>query len=394
MSRYKLKYDNIVELFFWITLLLFSAHDSTVRLFSFIPWKSIEYLNLLIFIILTLISKKRNLKILLFLISVYLVVLISILFGTEMQISFIKDNFLTISSFTRLWVYLILFSQMEYKKISSGILNIAYINMILLVITTINGLYSSVGRDTNYLGIGMTGAIWIPIIIQAAFKKDKKIIHIISSIIFGTFVIIYGNRGSILAIFLFLIYCILHYTNINKKIWILIFISILFTIFFYNKEIILEFIIKIVDFFGISSRNLRLLLNNQITNSTHRVDQIWVNVYASIKDNWLFGRGLCYDRVINGSADVYAHNLILEVWLSFGMVTGSILLITYFIKGIKLCFSKKNPELSNLIAPFFITSTSILMFNNSFCQFGFFWVFFGIILSLKKETLKGGENIK
>lgn len=395
MNRYKIKYDTIVELFFWMTLLLFSTHDSLIRLIPMIPWRSIEYLSLLIFVILAIISKKRNLKIIPFLIFIYAIVIISILFGTEQQIAFIKDKFLTIPSFIRLWVYLILFSQINYKKINKGILSIAYINMLLLIITTVNGLYSSVGRDINYLGIGMTGAVWIPIIIQAAFKsknKKKQIIYIISSIIFSVFILIYGNRGSILAIFLFMVYCIFHYTSINKKIWILVLLTILFIIIFYNNDAILNLIIKIVDSFGVGSRNLHLLLNNQITYSTHRVDQIWVNVYAGIKENWLTGRGLCYDRVINGSEDIYAHNLILEIWLTFGVIFGSILLITYFMKGIKLCFDKKNEEMSNLIAPFFITSSALLMFNSSFCQFSFFWIFYGIILSQRNEKKKVGEK--
>lgn len=395
MSRYKIKYDSIVELFFWITLLLFSTYDSIIRLVPFIPWKSIEYISLLIFVILAMISKKRNLKIISFLVIIYIIVIFSLLCNTGIQAIFIKKRFINISSFTCLWVYFILFSQIDYKKINKGIINVAYLNMILLFITSISGLYSSAGRDTNYLGIGMTGAIWISIIIQEVFKCKswkKKIIHIIASIFFGIFILIYGNRGSILAIFLFITYCVFHYTDIRKKILIFAVISVFFIFIFYNNEIIINLIIKIVDFFGISSRNLRLLLSNQLTYSTHRTDQIWVNIYKAIKENWIIGHGLCYDRVINGSIDIYAHNLVLEIWLSFGLIFGSVLLLAYFIKGIKLCFDKKNVEMSNLIAPFFITSTAILMFNSSFCQFGYFWIFFGIMLSAKSRNVKGAKN--
>ena len=50
-----------------------------------------------------------------------------------------------------------------------------------------------------------------------------------------------------------------------------------------------------------------------------------------------------------------------------------------------LCFCKDDLEWSKLFAPFFISSTVLLMFNNSFCQLGFFWASSGVYLAYQKE---------
>ncbi|MGN1268607.1 MAG: O-antigen ligase family protein [Candidatus Aphodocola sp.] len=389
MKRFSVKYDNVVDLFFWVTLFLLSAHDLTIRLIPQIPWGSIEILSFFVFLLLTIISKKRfNYRILVFFLCFYTIILISMFFSSEYQKDIIINCFISSQTILRVWGYVILFSQMDYKKIQKGLLFLAYINMTLLTVTTLSGLYSSVGRDVNYLGIGITSAVWIPIIMQAAFYKNEhrksKILNIVLTLLFSAFAIIYGNRGSVLAIFLFLVYCILYYTNFKKKLLLLVFISILFLLFFANGEAILKSLINMVNSLGVNSRNLDLLINNQLSYSAHRTDEIWVNVLSSIKENWFLGYGLCYDRVISGYLNVYAHNLILEVWLSFGLIFGTLILLVYFIKGLKICFNKDNSVLSKLFSPFFISITTVLMFNNSFCQLGFFWASFGILLSYFK----------
>lgn len=388
----KIGVSTAIDYLSFITLFLFSTHDCIVRLWPVLPYTMLGIVSLLALILLSLISKTRvNQRTILFLFIVYLIVVFSILLGSNSQGDYINSLFFNISTTSKLWVYLIVFSLINDKsKWSRVLLYLAYINMILLVITTMSGRYTGEGREVNYLGIGITGAMWIPIIIQSAFKTDgtKRTVNAIASTVFTVFSVAYGNRGSVLAIAAFLVFCILHYTKLRRKIALVLGISALAWLYVEFQDIINILIVNVIDKLGIHSRNLTLVLNNQITYSTHRMDEIWVYVFDAIKEKWWIGYGLCYDRVLSGDSSVYAHNLVLEVWLSFGMIIGTFILIVYIVGGLKLCFSKDDPGWSGLFAPFFISSTVLLMFNNSFCQLGFFWASIGVYLAYRKGRSK------
>lgn len=384
----KIKINTVIDFLSYVTLFLFSTHDCIVRLWPVLPYTMLGLVSLSALIFLSILSKRRvNQRTYIFLFFVYLIVAFSILLGSNTQGEYIKSLFLNTSVTSKLWVYLIVFSLIrDEKKWRRILLYFSYINMTLLVITTMSGLYSGGGREVNYLGIGITGAMWIPIIMQNAFTSDgmKRIINVIAAVVFSAFSIIYGNRGSILAIFAFLVFCILHYTKLKRKIAISIGIAAVAGLYANYQNVINTLIISTVNGLGISSRNLTLILNNQITYSTHRMDEIWVYVIDAIKERWWIGYGLCYDRVLSGDLSIYAHNLLLEVWLSFGVIIGTVLLIVYIVSGLKLCFCKDEPEWTGLFSPFFISSTVLLMFNNSFCQLGFFWASIGVYLAYQK----------
>lgn len=388
ITEFKIKINTVIDFLSYITLFLFSTHDCIVRLLPILPYTMLGLVSLSALVFLSILSKKRvNQRTFIFLFFVYLIVAFCILLGSNTQVEYIKSLFLDISSTSKLWVYFIVFSLIrDEKKWGRILLFFSYINMTLVVITTMSGLYSGGGREVNYLGIGITGAMWIPIIIQNAFTGYgvRRTINAIAAVVFSAFSIIYGNRGSVLAIFVFLVFCILHYTKLNRKIAIAIGISAVAVLYVIYQNEINVWIISTVNGLGISSRNLTLLLNNQITNSTHRMDEIWIYVLDAIKERWWIGYGLCYDRVLSGDISIYAHNLVLEVWLSFGVIIGTLVLIVYIISGLKLCFCKDEPEWSGLFSPFFISSTVLLMFNNSFCQLGFFWASAGVYLAYQK----------
>ena len=388
-TRLKFGINTVIDCFSYVTLFLFSTHDCIVRLWPILPYTMFGLVSLTVLIFLSVLSKRRmNQRMYIFLLFVYLIVAFSILLGSNSQSEYIISLFLDISTTSKLWVYLIVFSLIrDEKKWRKILLYFSYINMILLIITTMSGLYSGSGREVNYLGIGITGAMWIPVIMQNAFTSvgKRRIINAIATVFFSAFVLTYGNRGSVVAIFVYLVFCILHFTKLKRKIIISIGISAIVGFYIIFQNTINTLLLNIIYKLGISSRNLTLLLNNQITYTTHRMDEIWVYVFDSIKERWWIGYGLCYDRVLSGDISTYAHNLVLETWLSFGVIIGTVLLFVYVVSGLKLCLCKNEPGWSGLFSPFFISSTVLLMFNNSFCQLGFFWASTGMYFAYQKE---------
>lgn len=384
----KIKISNLIDVCSLAVLFLFATHDSIVRLWPVLPYTIFEYFFLGILIFLTVYSKCRiNKRSILLFITVYFVVFLNLMIGENQQREYVESLFLNLGQASKLWAFFIVFSLIkDEKKWFQYLIWIAYICMFFVIVTTLNGLYSGTNREVNYLGIGITGALWIPIIMQRAFISEGKIrvIHTISTVIMILFSAIYGNRGSVVAVVTFLIYCILHYTKLRKKVQMSILIGIVVIVAYTQQDIIQSSLSSVVSHFGVNSRNLTLLLSGQISYTTHRADEIWVTIKDAILDKPFIGYGLCYDRVLGGDISIYAHNLILEVWVSFGVIIGSALIAAHLWIGCRMCFDNKNVNWSNLFSPFFISMTTLLMFNNSFCQLGYFWISYGVYFAFLK----------
>lgn len=397
--RFRVSVNQLIDWLSIMCVIVFSTRDYVSRLLPSIPYMTLGYLLLALLLLFALISKKRlNISALLFLGCILLVCMLNWFFANGQQKEYIYTTLVEPFAFIKLWVYFIIFSLVrEPEKFRKQLVNVAYINMFLLILTTVSGLYAANGRVLNYVGLGISGAMWIPLIILQAFitKGKKRGFYIVSAIIFIVFVAVYGNRGSLIAIMGYLIYCFLRYTNLKYKFRIATLIAIVSGLIYVFQDSILSYLISKITGLGIFSRNINLLIGGQLTYTTHRTDEIWVRIIDSIKSNWVTGYGLCYDRVLNGSADIYAHNLVLEVILSFGFIIGIILLLIHFVIGYKNCLNDKDAEWEYLFAPFYITSTLLLMFNNSFCMLSFFWIPYGVSFAYRKWRRRriGGKTL-
>ena len=384
----KLSVNQLIDILSILCVLIFSTREYITRLLPSIPYVSIGYLLFALLLASLLLNQKRiNTSALVFIGGVIVVCVINWFLSSGLQKEYIYSLLIEPFTFVKLWVYFIIFSLVrEPAKFRRNLLVIAYVNMFLLMLTTVSGLYAANGRVLNYVGLGISGAMWIPLIILHAFITDgrKRTFFVASAVVFVAFVAVYGNRGSLIAIIGFIVYCFIRYTQLKRKFAIASVIGIIAILVYAFQDAIRNLLISRISGFGLFSRNLNLLISGQLSYTTHRTDEIWVRVAEAIKNNWLTGYGLCYDRVLNGSLDIYAHNLALEVFLSFGVILGLILLLLHLNLGINNCVKIKETEWEYLFTPFYITSTLLLMFNNSFCLLSSFWIPYGVFFALKK----------
>ena len=386
-TRYNLT-NGIVDLLCASMILLITIKDCLVNLFSFIPYNSLLYCAAVALLIFGL--NRLNFSYWGLVLSVLVLAAMSIvLSGNYLQSQYIETIFFGRTSFISLWIYGVSFSMISNPNIILNyIIKIAYLNEVLLIITVMSDKYTSDGRAINYVGLGISSVVWVSVIIQTAFtcRKKTRWIHAISGLVFYLFVVIYGNRGSIIAISVFFLYCLINYTNLNRKLILSFFVLVsIAAIGYYEKEIRIV-LSSIINYFGIFSRNYNLFLDGFITYTTHRTDEIWIRCLSYASNRWFFGYGFGFDRAMNGDIDIYAHNLILELWLIFGIIPGSLLFLIHLFIGYKMCFKINNSVWSNLFAPFYITSTVVLMFNSSLCRLGIFWASYGIYFAYKKSN--------
>lgn len=397
-ERFRISISQLIDTLSTLCIVIFSTREYVSRLAPLIPYTMLGYMLFALLIVLLLLETRRiNISALLFFGCVVAVCVFNWLFSYGLQREYVYSILVEPCAFIKLWVYCIIFSLIrEPEQFRKKLVVIAYINMALLMLVTISGLYGSKGRALNYLGLGISGAMWIPLIVLQAFITEgkRRAFYAVSAFIFIVFVAIYGNRGSLVAIIGFVIFCFLRYTKLKRKFVIASSIAIVTGIAYAFRDSILSYIISTVMRFGLFSRNINLLIGigGQLSFTTNRIDKIWVRVSEAIRQNWVTGYGLCYDRVLNGSVDIYTHNLVLELFISFGVIFGLILFVIHIMLGYKNCISTKDFEWEYLFAPFYITSTLLLMFNNSFCLLSFFWIPYGVYFAYRKQKRMNGRT--
>lgn len=226
-----------------------------------------------------------------------------------------------------------------------------YLNLYLLkgsyIITICGVIYGVVinliGHSTtsewSTYSMSMSNVVLLSVIWQLNKYFESKDIMSLSASIIGIFVIfLYGSRNPFLAIATFVIISVFfkssHKRNQSRKFfkWIL-FVFICIIILNFNK--ILLTIQDFIESIGVSSRMIYYLVNADTEDfSSGRVD-IYNELWKVILDNPLIGLGVSGDEA---SINELAHNFYLSVFITYGIFTGTfiILYILYLtIKGLK-----------------------------------------------------------
>lgn len=309
------------------------------------------------------------------------------------QREYIERIFFDIASMVNICVFLIAFARVENPdRLRRHLLLLSISCMAIIIAATVSGNYSSDGRELNYLGVGIGSVVWVSFMIQAAFtcRGACRLLFACLSVFCGFFVALYGNRGALMAILVFSIFALVRYTNMRRKVTLAVVLLLGMALLSAFSAEVYSAILSLVGDLGIYSRNLTLSLSDSLLNSTHR-DTIWLECIRNLEGNWFFGYGFAYDRVIGGAYNVYAHNILLELCLIFGIIPGAIIFLAHMAVGLWMCFKCESDGWSQVYAPFFITSTTVLIFNSSLLTLSLFWGSYGLLFAyirLKKMRQK------
>ena len=144
-----------------------------------------------------------------------------------------------------------------------------------------------------------------------------------------------------------------------------------------------------------------ITFNFQNPSVIQRVD-FWTDSLEIIKDNWLIGAGGNAWRVLYGQVQDYlyyakeAHNYILEVWMSFGLLglISYILILVITIKnGIGILKSKNKDVISILVGISIIVLHSFMDFDMSFLIIEMIFFMFIAIINQKDEKIVKNAGI-
>ncbi len=214
--------------------------------------------------------------------------------------------------------------------------------------------------------------------------EDKKKRKLIFSILAMLFSVVYGARASILGYLVFIVFYLIWKKEATVERIIFLGVTIAGALI-YNSRIIMMGMYNLISSMGIESRTLYLIATGDILASDYaRQDNIWPVLTKLINESSLFKvYGAFGDRYYLSPNYPYAHNMVLEILVTFGKFFGGIILILIVYHFIKTCVRNRGTG-GILTLAFGCFCLCRLMFSSSFWMEPYFWVFLAMMVNCGK----------
>ena len=232
--------------------------------------------------------------------------------------------------------------------------------------------------------------------LNEAINNNKKIL-ILFVILELLMLVLYGSRGAIICIGVYLALKIFSNVENKKKrtgyLVLLCSFGVIFYLFMNNyAETFYEWLLQK----GYYSRTLKLLFSNQFISHDSGRKVLWDSVLKLISEKPFLGWGI--RGAIDEMGHPYPHNLFLDCWLTFGCFFGTIL-IALLVYPIYRVITVKKGIYKDLLQILFSISFVSLMFSGTFFTNYYYYMFMGLILSVdmigKRVLLTAGrKNIR
>ena len=308
---------------------------------------------------------------------------------------YLQDIFLNYSFIKDILLLSFIFLLEDEPEVRTNHLIIIGILLLLVMQARIlrGTFFAASGNDVEYMSIGYGCASGWVLVVQGLFlckKRIAKLICMAFSLYFAAVIAFYGNRGAVLTIIFTFFIMIIVYIPQKQK-WLLnIIISAGLGAVFLNIESILRMVGNILGFNLLQSRNLRLMIEKSISYDSGRLP-IYRDVLNKIWESPVFGYGIGADRVVTGP-HTYAHNIILELCVDFGVFAGIAIYIWLLYIGCQMLFRCERRNWTALFLPYYTYSMVMLFLSGTLWQSGY--LFAAVMIYLVYDTHYGSYKIK
>ena len=257
----------------------------------------------------------------------------------------------------------------------------------IIVYFLVFGFKAEVGRsEAENMGVAYRILPHLVMVMLYAIKnRGKK--DIILSIIGSVLLLACGTRGPVAGLVLFLAVYVVFFYQSRKKWYLVMFLSIIALIMLIDLRILIEPITLLLEHFGFSTRVVNALLSGEITNDNGR-NEIALTMMNMLKENNYHAFGLAGDRNIV-SWMAYSHNIILELWISFGLYFGTFVFVLVCYILIRAIVLANYNEKGFIIALIFGGGFFKLFFTSSFLlEYQFFFLIGYCVRIIRKYRKK------
>ena len=188
---------------------------------------------------------------------------------------------------------------------------------------------------------------------------------------------LYGSRGPLLGISLFIIFFGLRYFFSHKHYLIGVLLVLMLALILVFHEQILMAIDAFLNGHGITSRTAYLFAHS-MNHDSGRFD-IWKTLWTGIAKDPFLVRGINADYLVVGT---YAHNLFIELLYQHGVILGGIGCVLVIYKVFETLRLDGNSAISMLCLVFMFSSIPSLMISGSLWTTQNFWIWLAIIVRI------------
>lgn len=344
------------------------------------------------FCALKLIFKRNNYSGLFLLLAISILCLLSVI-CFPFDVELVQNIFIEV--LTALPWFFVAFAVHDFNLLKRYLRISAYIVLCCTIFQML--LFGDIFTTSYSQAMGYTFLPVCLILLDSVFEKIK-ILDLICFLIAAVLLLAMGARGPLGALAVY--FCIrLAYLLIRSK-WkgfiafiFICLISILFVVFY---DEILMLLRQIFVELGLSTRVVDALLEHRLLLDATRKKQ-YLYVLELIKQN-PFGYGVGYDRILicqymEGlySAELaygwYSHNIILDLFLNFGLIGGGAIfcgLVYLFIKNI---FVSKDSDKKRVVFIFIALGFIPLLVSGYFLENTFFMFLLGLMMGGNKAKV-------
>lgn len=213
------------------------------------------------------------------------------------------------------------------------------------------------------------------IVLVACFRRFKwyyLVVFILGLLrLMGT-----GNRGTLLCLALFLILYLLFCVKSKYKFWLVGLLALMVVYIGYRQELFFGSLGEFMGGQGFNTRVFDMTLNNEFYDSNGR-DDLASFFMSKINMGGFFGYGIFGDRTLLHDEHGYPHNLLLELWVDFGMLVGSILFLVVLWLVYKAFRSCNTKESMSFLLVFVIVGFFSLFLSNTYLSNPMFFLMIG-----------------
>lgn len=286
---------------------------------------------------------------------------------------------------TTLLLYLVGVALTEYENKEAVIYHLYILSSITIIINFIYKVVFGTPMDaivSQYQGDMNLAYNLLPHCCLVSFyaRKRPNIFNIALTIFGAFYLLMLGTRGAALIILINIAWNLVTGSNSKKTVARIVILFGALGAFvsssLYNAAILWMY--KNAQKFGLSIRIFDKILAGTQLGSSGR-DNLTEQLFVSIREHFIFGTGLCSDRTIIG---IYAHNILIELWVEFGVVIGTVLLLLLIVTLVRGYINSINGNEKGLVITLLCASFLKLFLSGSYLDEGFLFMLIGLCVGI------------
>lgn len=245
--------------------------------------------------------------------------------------------------------------------------------------------------DENYMSFSYNYLTFVIACYWMAVHKNNIFLWILA--VAGTIVIVIaGCRGAIVCVGIYIFCELLLNKKLHKVIKALIIIALVLV--FFNIENIMLNINTVLKEYDYESRTVELFFEGDIQNDSGRSKYTDAAIEV-IENNPILGCGMAgssyhlyvalHDMKPVGAVREYAHNLFLDIYMDYGILLGTVLII-WLIVQILMAYIRSRGTYSQTV--FFMLMSAILpklMVSSTYVGEALFFMFLGLLININDK---------